>query len=80
METPASFTQVSKYNTHGDVNLAVGLGDQAGVWKLSAYANNILEARESYNGEYDIFPSGIQSTQVTRSNFMTYGVKFGYNF
>jgi hypothetical protein len=75
-----TFDRLSAYNTHGDVNLSIGFGDQAGVWALSAYANNILEARESYNGELDIFPSGINSTQVTRSNFMTYGLKFGYNF
>jgi len=75
-----TFASVVKYNTHGDVNVGVGFGDQDGVWKLSAYANNILEARESYNGELDFFPSGVNSTQVTRSNFMTYGLKFGYNF
>jgi len=75
-----AFESVTRYNKHGDVNLAVGFGDQTGVWKLSAYANNILEARESYNGELDFFPDGNQSIQVTRSNFMTYGLKFGYNF
>jgi hypothetical protein len=75
-----AFDTTVKYNTHGDVNLGIGFGDQAGVWQLGAYANNILEARESYNPEYDIFPSGVQSVQVTRSNFMTYGIKFGYNF
>jgi len=75
-----SFTQVVMYNRHGDLNLNVGIGDQAGVWKLSAYANNIFEARESYNREFDLQPVGLQTSQVNRSSFMTYGLRFGYNF
>jgi len=75
-----SFSSVVKYNQHGDLNLSLGLGDQEGVWKLSAYANNIFEARESYNNELDAVPSGLSTLQVPRSSFMTYGLKFGYNF
>ena len=75
-----SFTRVVMFNRHGDLNLNVGFGDQGGVWKLSAYANNIFEARESYNREFDLQPDGLAVSQVTRSSFMTYGLRFGYNF
>ncbi len=76
----SGFSYISKFNQHGDLNLQVALGPQDGKWKVSTYANNIFEARESYNPEYDVAPSGLATAQVTRSNFMTYGLKFNYNF
>ena len=76
----SGFSYISKFNQHGDLNLQVALGPQDGKWKVSTYANNIFEARESYNPEYDVVPSGLATAQVTRSNFMTYGLKFNYNF
>ena len=92
-----TFASVTKFNRHGDANLQLQFGPQDGNWKISTYANNIFEARESYNPEYDVVPSmpsqnpslpagqtgssnGLGTIQVTRSNFMTYGLKFGYNF
>jgi outer membrane receptor protein involved in Fe transport len=75
-----SFESTVKYNKHGDLNLQLGFGPQDGTWKLATYANNIFEARESYNAQYDVNPDGLAVSQVTRSNFMTYGVKFNYNF
>ncbi len=75
-----SFSSTVKYNQHGDLNLQLGFGPQDGTWKLTSYANNIFEARESYNPEFDLAPGGLTTVQVTRSNFMTYGVRFNYNF
>jgi outer membrane receptor protein involved in Fe transport len=75
-----SFSSVVRYNQHEDLNLALGFGDQDGVWKLTGYANNIFEARESYNSELDAVPSGLTTLQIPRSAFLTYGLKFNYNF
>lgn len=75
-----SFTLKTKYNKHGDLNLSAGVAERNGSWKLSAYANNIFEARESYNGEFDVIPDGFETIQPSRSNFMTYGLRFNYNF
>ena len=74
-----SFSQVVKYNKHEDLNLMVGLGDIDGKWKVSVFARNLLEARPSYNAEFDIFPNGLASTSLSPSAFTTYGVKFEYS-
>lgn len=92
-----TFSSVVKWNRHGDMNLQLKFGPQEEKWSIAGYVNNIFEARESYNPEYDIVPSqaslnpalpaglttssnGLQTAQVTRSNFMSYGVRFGYSF
>lgn len=75
-----SFSSTVKYNQHGDLNLQLGFGPQDGKWRVSSYANNIFEARESYNPEFDLAPSGLATVQVNRSSFMTYGMRFNYSF
>lgn len=80
MTDRSGFSRTSMFNRHGDLNLQLGFGSQDGTWKVSTYANNIFEARESYNPEYDIAASGLATAQVTRSNFMSYGLRFGYTF
>ena len=57
----------------------VGLGDIDGRWRVSVFARNLLEARPSYNAEFDIFPNGLASTSLGPSAFTTYGVKFDYS-
>ena len=74
-----SFSQVVKYNKHEDLNLMVGLGDIDGKWTVSVFARNLLEARPSYNAQFDLFPNGVASTSLGPSNFTTYGVKFDYS-
>ena len=73
-----SFSQIVKYNEHEDLNVMVGLGDIDGKWTVSVFARNLLEARPSYNAEFDTFPNGVASTSMGPSNFTTYGVKFEY--
>ena len=71
-----------KFNQHEDLNLLVGIGDAAGRWTVSAYARNLLEARPSYNAQYDVIPNGLAGSgddtgvHLSPSSFTTYGVKF----
>jgi len=73
------FSRTVKYNKHEDLNLMVGLGDIDGLWMVSVFARNLLEARPSYNSQFDLFPNGIASTSLGPSAFTTYGVKFEYS-
>jgi len=75
-----TFSSVVKYNKHADLNLQLQYGPQDGKWKVSSYVNNLFEARESYNSGLDLSPVGLQTVEVTRSNFRTYGARFAYNF
>ena len=76
-----TFQREIKYNAHGDINLAIGVGPQDGSWRVIGYARNILESTKSYNPEYDLEFSGIISTEnVSPANFLQYGVRFAYNF
>ncbi len=62
------------------MNLTAGLGDIDGKWRVSVYARNLLEARPTYNAEFDVFPNGLASTEgMGPSSFTTYGVKFEYS-
>lgn len=75
------FGKVVKYNTpNGDMNIDVGFGNQDDTWAIMAYAHNIFENRPSYNAQYDLLSPGFVTAQVTKSNFMTYGVQFKYNY
>jgi iron complex outermembrane recepter protein len=75
------FSQVTKYNRHGDVSASIVVGPQDGVWSLTAFTRNLLEASESYNPEFDFgTDGGIRSPVMYRSNFMSYGMKFRYNY
>ncbi len=73
-----SFDQVVKYNEHEDLNVSIGFGDIDGKWMVSVFGRNLLEARPSYNAEFDIFPNGVESASLSPSNFATYGVKLEY--
>ena len=60
--------------------LDVGFGDLDGRWVVSVFGRNLLEARPSYNAEFDKFPDGLASTGgIGPSSFTTYGVKFTYS-
>ena len=79
-----SFSQDVKYNQHEDLNLMLGFGDLDGRWMVSVFGRNLLEARPSYNAQFDTFPIGLAGpgddtgTHVGPSQFTTYGVKFTY--
>ncbi len=74
-----SFSKIVKYNTHEDLNLMVGLGSLDGTWAVSVFGRNLLEARPSYNAEFDVFPDGLAATEgLGPGSFTTYGVKFTY--
>jgi len=76
-----SFDLINKFNRHGDLNMSAGFGPQDGSWVLSGYVRNILEAHESFNSEFSVIPPApFQQYILNRSNFMTYGLKFRYNY
>lgn len=75
-----SFSKIVSFNKHGDMNINGGIRDANGAWSLAAYANNIFEAKESYNPQFDAIPNGIASVRVSPGNFMTYGLRFNYKF
>jgi outer membrane receptor protein involved in Fe transport len=74
------FSKEVKMNKHEDINMSLGVGDMDDTWNLSVYGRNLLEARKSYNEEFDVVPSGFLGSGMGPSNFLTYGVKFRYNF
>jgi iron complex outermembrane receptor protein len=75
------FSQVTKYNQHGDVSASIAVGPQGGNWTLTAFTRNLLEAHESYNAEFDFGDDGgIRSPVMYRTNFTSYGMKFRYNY
>lgn len=76
----AGFSKVLEYDTHGDLSLSLGLGPQDDTWRVSVYGRNLFEPRQKYDGDLDIFDDGFLETNVGRSNFTTYGVKFEYNY
>ena len=79
-----SFDQTVKYNQHEDLNLMIGFGDIDGSWTVSVFGRNLLEARPSYNPEFDTNPRGFAGfgttpgTHIGPSSFTTWGVKFTY--
>ncbi len=81
-----SFDKIVKYNQHGDLSLKAGLGDPGGKWIVSVFARNLLEARPSYNAEYDTYPNGLAGSgddtgvYLGATSFTTYGVKFEYRY
>lgn len=76
----SGFSKVIMYNRHADLNLSVGFGDSDGHWLASLYGRNLLEARPSYNAEFDVTPDGFISATLGPSAFASYGVKVWYNF
>ena len=76
----SGFSQIVKMNEHEDLNLTLGFGPQDDTWRVAVFGRNLLEARVEYNPQFDTIPDGIASTQLSRSDFRTYGVKFRYNF
>ncbi len=74
-----NFSKTVQYNQHEDLNLMIGFGDIDGRWVVSVFGRNLLEARPSYNAEFDTFPDGLADTEgMGPSSFTTYGVKFTY--
>jgi len=81
-----SFDKTVKYNKHGDLSLKAGIGASDGTWIVSVFARNLLEARPSYNAEYDTYPNGLAGSgddtgvYLGQSSFTVYGVKFEYSY
>ncbi len=73
-----SFDLVTKYNTHEDMNIIAGIRNIEDNWAVSVFARNILEARPSYNSQFDVIPNGLESVHLSPSSFTTYGLKIEY--
>lgn len=74
------FSKVVKFNKHEDLNLMIGLHSLDMGWSVSAFARNLLEARPTYNREFDVVPDGLESVHLAPSSFRTYGIKLEYLF
>jgi outer membrane receptor protein involved in Fe transport len=74
------FDLVQKAGKHTDLNLNIGIGDENGRWRVSAWARNLFEVQEEYNAELDIEGDGIITDSLSPSNFTTYGLQFEYNY
>ena len=75
-----AFTKTNKWDTHGDFNWTVGLGDADETWEISGFVRNALGAKPTYHPEYDIEANGYEALQMSPNNYRTYGVNFRYNF
>jgi outer membrane receptor protein involved in Fe transport len=75
-----SFTKTSKYDSHEDLNMTVGIGDSEETWEISAFVRNMLEARPTYHPDFDVAKNGYQTLSMSPSMFRSYGVNFRYNF
>ncbi|MGH8222825.1 MAG: TonB-dependent receptor domain-containing protein, partial [Woeseiaceae bacterium] len=73
-----AFDLVTKYNRHEDMNVILGIRNLESNWAVSLFARNILEARPSYNAQFDTIPNGLESVHLSPSSFTTYGLKFEY--
>lgn len=76
----SGFEEIISMNAHEDMNVTVGFGPESGDWEVALYGRNLLEARVEYNAKYDLAPQGQRGTQLSRSDFKSYGLKFRYNF
>lgn len=75
-----SFDLITKYNKHEDMNIIAGIRNLEEHWGVSVFARNILEARPSYNPEFDLIPNGLEAVHLSPASFTTYGLKFEYLF
>jgi outer membrane receptor protein involved in Fe transport len=74
------FSKTVMFNKHEDINTSFSIGDQEDTWTMSVWGRNLLEARQSYNKEFNTLPDGLIGASMSPNNFMSYGVKFRYNW
>jgi outer membrane receptor protein involved in Fe transport len=72
---------ITRWETHGDANASLSLGDMADVWELTAYVKNLFHPTAKNNYEGVVNPDlGIETPSLTPSRFMSYGLRLRYNF
>ena len=74
------FSKVNMMNDHGDLSLNAAFSDADKNWEWSTFARNIFHPTPSYHIENDLTPEAFESRNRDTSDFVTYGVKFRYNF
>lgn len=74
------FTKETSYDTHGDLNLSVGIGPEDDTWLFSVWARNIFAATPNYHPELDRQSDGFVVYPSTPGDFTTYGIKYQYNY
>lgn len=75
-----SFSRVVAYDQHTIWNANFGVATMDDAWKLDFYGRNILNDRITYNPEYDINPTAINSPTIGARGYFSYGVQLGYKF
>ena len=74
------FSKVSKFDKHGDMTLNASFGDADETWVWQTFARNLFHPTPSYHIENDLSPEAFESRNRDTSDFITYGIKFRYNF
>jgi len=76
-----SWDQSVLYDTEFDATLSLAFSDLDDTWKVSFFGRNLLAPRPTYHPENDISDAdGVGIATLRMNNFVTYGVRLGYNF
>ncbi len=76
----SDFSKDLVYDRNADLSLSLGFGDAEGSWRVVAWGRNLLEVRQTYHPEFDFTRLGSFVSEVSPSNFTTYGLKFEYSY
>jgi outer membrane receptor protein involved in Fe transport len=75
-----NFDKSITMDTHSDLNLNIGFGDQNDTWRVSIYGRNLTEPLPTYNPQEDINSNGLVGINLPSNMFRSYGVQFRYNY
>ena len=75
-----AFTKHTSYDTHGDLNINVGIGPEDDAWRFSVWARNIFAATPNYHPELDLASDGFVVYPNTPGDYTTYGIKYQHNY
>jgi iron complex outermembrane receptor protein len=76
-----SWDQSVLYDTEFDATVSLAFSDMDDTWKVSFFGRNLMAPRPTYHPENDISDAdGVGLATVRLNNFVTYGVRLGYNF
>lgn len=76
----SDFSKDLVYDRNADLSVSLGFGDAEGSWRVVAWGRNLLEVRQSFHEELDFTRLGSFVSEVSPSNFTTYGLKFEYSY
>lgn len=75
-----SFSKTIMMDTHTKLNASIGFGNMEDTWRWSIWGRNLTDSRVKYFPEYDVVPVGLVTSDLSQSNFRSYGIQFSYNY